>query len=95
MRKLHRLALIALVPAFFANAAYADQDCIQDKRSTFGKLMNGITNVANTIDPTVWIAKGILMFIPGEHNNNTNLPYCENNDSDLEKLDEQSPEEKS
>lgn len=92
MRKLQRFALIALVAALFTNAAYADQDCIQDKRTTFVRVMNGITTVLNTLDPTVWIARGILTMIPGEHNNHKPTRYCEDQTSDSEKAEEPTAE---
>lgn len=77
MRKLQKFAQIILIVFLFANTAHADQDCVQDKRTTFVKVMNGITTVVNTLDPTVWIARGILTMIPGEHNNHKPIRYCE------------------
>lgn len=95
MRKLQRLALTPLVAAFFANAAYADQDCIQDKRTTFVKVMNGITTVVNTLDPTVWIARGILTLIPGEHHNHKPTRYCDEQASDSKTTEDPTAEEQS
>lgn len=94
MRKLQRFTLI-LLGALLSNAVCADQDCIQDKRTTFVKVMNGVTNVLNTLDPTVWIAKGILTLIPGEHNNRKPIGYCEEQANDSEKTEEPTTEEQS
>lgn len=95
MRRLTKLALMAFAAIFFTNAAYADQDCIEDKRTTFIKVMNGITNVVNALDPTVWIAAGIVKLIPGEHNNQKPIRYCEEGNRDPEKGNDSTQEEQS
>lgn len=95
MRKLQTCAQIVLVALLCANTAHADQDCVQDKRSTFVKVMNGITAVVNTLDPTVWIARGILTMIPGEHNNHKPIRYCEEQAESQAGVDEPEQEEQS
>lgn len=57
----------------------AEQACVHkpiDTRSTTVKVFNGITQVLHAIDPTVWIARGILLMIPGQHNA-PSPKYCE------------------
>lgn len=57
----------------------AEQECVHkqiDTRSATVKAFNGITQVLYAIDPTVWVARGILLMTPGSHNA-PSPKYCE------------------
>lgn len=60
-----------LVVSTGAMANESEPNCIQkpvDNRSTTVKVFNGITKVVQALDPTIWIARGILAVIPGQYN---------------------------
>ena len=62
-------ALLVISTGAIANES--EPNCIQkpvDNRSTTVKIFNGITTVVQALDPTIWIARGILAVIPGQHN---------------------------
>lgn len=77
MKRIVCIALLLLSAG--AMAEESEQNCIQkpvDNRSTTVKIFNGITTVLHALDPTIWIARGILVMIPGQHN--APAPkYCE------------------